>query len=93
MGPCSGDYVCSVPVEEPATSRARWLAELEDALLAAQRLLQLLPITGEQRAIARELHLRIQAIRIEVQALRLSRPSNQSEVHPKGTEMNPWMPS
>ena len=86
--------MCSVPVEEPAAARALWLAELEDALEAAQRAVQLLPITREQHVLAQELHVRIQAARSEVYALRLGRHLGQTiELDPEWTEKNPWRPA
>ena len=68
--------MCSVPIEVPAAQRALWLAELSEALDCARRLLIELDIPSHRRAEARELYLRIEAARFEVQALRLSRSLN-----------------
>jgi len=83
--------VCSVPVEEPAAARAIWLAQLEEALKDAQRLLQQIPLTQQQQSSAQEVHLRIQAARLEVQALRLSRSHDlPGKVRPDWTGTSPW---
>lgn len=74
----------SVPTEAPAARRARWLAELSEALNEAHQLLIGLDIRPEQRGEARELYLRIEAARLEVQSLRLSRSLNAREN--KGSE-------
>ena len=64
----------SVPTETPgAAERAQWLAELSNALNEAHQLLTGLSIRSEQRRDAIELHLRIEAARLEVQSLQLSR--------------------
>lgn len=66
--------VYSVPTEAPAAAeRAQWLAELSNALNEARELLTGLSIRSEQRSDAIELHLRIEAARLEVQSLQLSR--------------------
>ena len=55
-----------------AAERARWLAELADALEEARRVVKLLGAAdGEIGAV--ELYARIEAVRIEVQAIRLRR--------------------
>lgn len=57
----------------------------------AQRLLPILPITADEHALAQELHVRIQAARLQVQTLRLGRDrSSAIEVHPKWIEADPW---
>lgn len=63
----------SVPTEVPAADRARWLAEVADALEQAHRLLFELDLENDAAAGALDLHVRIEAARLEVQALRLSR--------------------
>ena len=82
--------MCSVPVEEPAAARALWLAQLEESLAAAQRLLPSLPIATEDHQLTQELHLRIQSVRLQVQALRLARDRGNTDVGPKWTDSNPW---
>jgi hypothetical protein len=85
-----GANVYGVPSELPATLRARWLAELSEALDDARQLLPRLPLS-DQRTLVEELFLRIEAVRLEVQSLRLSRslnPREQSE--PEWTFSAPW---
>jgi hypothetical protein len=65
--------MCSVPIEVPPADRARWLAELAQALDEAQRLFRQLDMRTIPRADAFELFMRIEAARLEVQSLRLSR--------------------
>jgi hypothetical protein len=65
--------MCSVPIDSPAVTRAQWLAELSDALDDAQQLLMELELSREEQALAVETFLRIEAARLEVQSLRLSR--------------------
>ena len=80
-----------VPTEGPAADRARWLAELSDALNEVHRLLLRLDVQPEERSIAHELYLRIEAARLEVQSLRLSRSLNQrAEKPPNWSESSPW---
>jgi len=69
--------MCSVPTEVPSAERARWLAELAQALDDAQRLLHQLDLRMVPRAEAFELYMRIEAARLEVQSLRLSRSLRQ----------------
>jgi hypothetical protein len=83
--------VYGVPIEEPAAGRALWLAQVDEALKSAQRLLEVLPVQGEQHALACDLHMRIQAALLEVRNVRLGRAmSAPSEIHPKWIESNPW---
>ena len=65
--------MCSVPIEVPPADRARWLAELAQALDDAQRLFRELDVRTIPRDDAFELYMRIEAARLEVQSLRLSR--------------------
>ena len=84
-----GADVCSVPGEASAVERARWLAELSDALDGAARVLVALELSAEQLNAARDLYLRIEAARIEVQALRLSRSLRPREDNdPKRIELS-----
>jgi hypothetical protein len=81
----------SVPAEEPAAERARWLADLSDALNAAHELLFDLDVGAQQRLEARELYWRIEAARLEVQSLRLSRSlMPRDEKDPEWSESIPW---
>jgi hypothetical protein len=80
-----------VPAEVAAAERARWLAELSDALTQARQLLITLDLDAERRLEARELHWRIEAARLEVQSLRLSRSVTQRpEKTPEWTDSLPW---
>ena len=84
----------SVPSGLPAAERVRWLAELSDALDSADRLLPLLELRPDQNVEAIDLHVRIQAARMEVNALRLSRSlSPFKEKCPEWTERPPWQPA
>ena len=65
--------MCSVPIEVPARERAQWLAELAAALEEARLMLARLDAGVLSRAEAFELAMRIEAARLEVQSLRLSR--------------------
>jgi hypothetical protein len=83
--------VCSVPIEIPAAERARWLAELSEALNGAHRVIRCLDLQSHQREEAIELYLRIEAARLEVQSLRLSRSlTPRQEIHPDWNELPPW---
>ena len=84
--------MCSVPTEVPAADRARWLAELAEALNAAHELLQNLPFAEGEGATANELYIRIQGARLEVQSLRLSRSLNaRQDSRPDWIESGPWL--
>jgi hypothetical protein len=81
----------SVPTEMPAADRARWLAELADALDQAQRILFELELPGSSAADALELCTRIEAARFEVQSLRLSRSTAaRRKAGPDWTNLLPW---
>ena len=83
--------MCSVPTEVPAAERARWLAELSEALDEAQRLLAGLDRGGGPEVHVRELHLRIEAARLEISSLRLSRSLNPRKGNdPERIELAPW---
>jgi hypothetical protein len=76
--------MCSVPIEVPPADRARWLAELAEALDDAQRLFRQLDVRTIPRADAFELYMRIEAARLEVQSLRLSRSLRErAEISPQ----------
>jgi len=80
-----------VPAEMAAAERARWLADLADALNQAHQLLVTLDLDAERRLEARELHWRIEAARLEVQSLRLSRSVTQRpEKAPEWIDSLPW---
>jgi hypothetical protein len=66
--------VVGVPIEDSAARRARWLAELADALEEARRLIKQLG-AAEGQIDAVELYARIEAVRLEVQSMRIRRSS------------------
>jgi hypothetical protein len=81
----------SVPTEMPAAGRARWLAELAEALDEAHRLLFELDLHDHGAAEALDLHVRIEAARLEVQSLRLSRSvAPRIEPDPEWSNLIPW---
>jgi hypothetical protein len=83
-----GDEVSSVPTEVPAADRARWLAELSEALEDAHHVLVQLNLPSDRHSEARDLFLRIEAAKLEIQLLRLSRSLNlRNENDPKGTNL------
>jgi len=84
----------SVPTEIPAAERARWLAEPSAALDQAHRLIGCLDLADDQRPLARELHFRIEAARLEAQSLRMSRSLQpRPESAPEWTHLPPWAPA
>jgi hypothetical protein len=81
----------SVPTEVPAVGKARWLAELAQALDEAHRLLFELRLPDEAAAEALDLYVRIEAARLEVQSMRLSRSiAPRIEPGPEWTNFIPW---
>ena len=82
----------SVPTEVPAAERARWLAELSEALNQAQLCLLRMDLRGDYKEAYR-LFLSIEAARFEVQSLLLSRSLRTGEGNdPIRTESSPWAP-
>ena len=77
--------MASVPTEVPAAQRAQWLAELSEALDQAQIALNKLGADGAPSPEMLELYLRIEAARLEVHSLRLSR-----SLHPRGNSDPEW---
>jgi hypothetical protein len=74
-----------------AAERARWLAELSDALDEAQRLLLRRGVSGADSRQGIALYLRIEGARFAVQSLRLRRSTGPSDVSdPKWTDPLPW---
>src|SRR3954469_5193384 len=81
--------VCSIPVEVPAATRARWLAEVAEALVQADGLLRRLKLSGRHAVMVAELALRIEVATREVERLRISvEPGSQSR--PPWTNLPPW---
>jgi hypothetical protein len=86
-----GNSVCRVPNDLAAAERARWLAELSEALNQAHDVIRGLQLEEGERAVAQELYLRIEAARFEVQSLRLSRSlTARSETRPEWVDSEPW---
>jgi hypothetical protein len=82
--------VRSVSIELVRTDRARWLAELSGALAEAQQLLFDLELSLV-RPEASELYQTIEAARLEVRPLQISRTASRGEEDdPKWTEIAPW---
>jgi len=81
----------SVPTEVPAADRARWLADVADALDQAHRLLFELDLESDVTADALDLYVRIEAARLEVQSLRLSRSiTPRTGPDPNWTNLSAW---
>jgi acyl-CoA reductase-like NAD-dependent aldehyde dehydrogenase len=81
--------VVGVPNEDSAARRARWLAELADALEEARRLIKQLG-AAEGQIDAVELYARIEAVRLEVQAMRLRRSAGADKFDREWTKDFPW---
>jgi len=76
---------------ESASDRARWLAELAEALDSAQVLAW--QLTAEGRAEARDLYSRLETVRAEVEALRAGRvQGKRDELSPEWSNFTPWSP-
>ena len=79
-----------IPGEMASAARARWLAELAEALEAAQTTLAGLGLARSSPE-EMELHVRIETVRLEVQALRLrTRRLPSGEITPERTQQPPW---
>jgi hypothetical protein len=78
-----------VSSQEHAADRARWLAELSAALDDARRLVKQLG-ADEGRIEAVELYARIEAARLQIQAMRLMEPVAERQLHPQWRENVPW---
>jgi hypothetical protein len=84
-----------VPVssESFAAERARWLAELSDALDEARGLAKAMG-AAEGRVEAVELYARIEAVRLEVQMMRLrGNGARLTDFDPEWSQMLPWQRS
>jgi hypothetical protein len=80
-----------VPIELPAVEKARWLAEVAEALVQAGDLLRSLELRSEQWEDARDLFHKIEAARVEVHALQLSRSLRPREENdPERIESRAW---
>jgi acyl-CoA reductase-like NAD-dependent aldehyde dehydrogenase len=79
-----------MPSADSATQRARWLAELADALEEARDLVKQLA-SEEIRFDAVELSARIEAARFEVQSMRLRRSTGGGQdFGPEWSKDIPW---
>jgi hypothetical protein len=77
-------------IENSAAERARWLAELAEALDEARHVVKELG-AAEGEMVAVELYTRIEAVRFEVQAIRLRRSYGRDrEFGPEWIEDLPW---
>jgi hypothetical protein len=82
--------VVRVPNGDSAAQRARWLAELSEALDDARHLMKELG-AEEGRIESVELYARIEAVRLEVQAMRLRRTyGGGGDFSPEWTKDIPW---
>lgn len=79
--------------EDSAARRSRWLGELAEALDDARRLLKEFG-AEEGRIDTVKLNARIEAVRLEVQAIRLRRScSGRQDIDPEWTKDIPWQRS
>ena len=79
--------------DESAAARARWLAELAEALLRAQDLSWRFGQAVGQSPEAMDLYARIEAVRGEVRSLQLRPvPGRDEENDPEWTNRSPWCP-
>ena len=82
-----------VPSESTAAERARWLAELSEALDEARKLIKAMG-AAEGRLEAVELYARIEAVRLEVQMMRLrGGASRLADTAPEWSQILPWQRS
>lgn len=73
-----------LPNELPAVERARWLAELAEAIDQAQRLAWRLGIVDGNSADAKALYARLELARLEVDSLRRGGwPREQTDIPPQ----------
>jgi hypothetical protein len=79
-----------VPNEHCAANRARWLAELAEALDEASALVRELGSSARAAETA-ELCTRIAAVRVQVEAMRVSRRSGgREDFDPEWSKDLPW---
>ena len=82
----------SVPIDHTAAERAQLLGELAAALKQAEDLLVNLEVSDDHRVISVDVHVRIQAARLEVDSLRRSRSLRpRTEFDPERTEPHSWL--
>ena len=86
-----GDHVERSVDQETAAERAQWLAELAEAIDGAKRLARTLAASESADAEAREIFGRLEAVELEVEALRRgSRNNLRRGIDPKWTSLVPW---
>ena len=86
-----GDHVKRSGDQETAAERARWLAELAEAIDGAKRLGRTLAASESADPEAREIFGRLEAVGLEVEALRRgSRNNLRRGINPKWTSLVPW---
>lgn len=79
--------------DESAAARARWLAELAEALLQAQDISWRFGQAVGQSPQAMDIYTRIEAVRGEVRSLQLRPvPERDVENDPKWMHKSPWSP-
>lgn len=77
--------------EGPRARRAQWLAELSEALKEARGLMKALGAADGQLE-AFELYARIEAIRLEIEAIRLGRRfASRQQLDPEWIGSAPWV--
>ena len=77
--------------DESAAARARWLAELAEALSRAQDLSWRFGQAVGQSSEAMDLYARLETVRGEVRSLQLRPvPGRDAENDPKWTNESPW---
>jgi len=74
-----------------AAERSRWLAELAEAVVQAQRLARIMGVSDGKCGQANELYRRLEWVRIEVEGLRrASSKTHSTEIDPKWMDLVPW---
>ena len=80
-----------VKVQASASERARWLAQLAEALEQAQKLAWRMGLLEGNSVEAMELYGRLEAARMEVQSLRFGRfETVPREFDPEWADLIPW---
>ena len=80
-----------MPTEVAAVDRAKWLAELADALEEAQKLTWRIGSTDGERSEAMELYGRLESARAEARSLQFGGfKAAQPQQNPNWTELLPW---
>lgn len=77
-------------VEQGAATRARWLAELANTIESAQQLAWQLGTAARPSPEARELYSRLEAARVEVEAMRGARAGVRELPEPPWLESLGW---